>query len=229
MDITKRYLQMRQLSAEKNVRFRLALDACSADAAASAPAIFAAGKAGRDAESELESEPESDSVSESEFELDSSESESESESEPESEPEFDASSAPNCACSGNCGSSWGNRFCCDTVRRSVDGLSSDSLVNGPDAFRRGCADESTEGGRSSASTNTDDDDRRGVLSIGAFGRIAGPCTRLGEASACDSGWERNDWLSLASSSIAATSHKDARGALTISLLDAAFNVLSKPL
>lgn len=134
------------------MRFRLALDAFSADAAALAPAILDVGSAGCEVWSESESESESDPVSESDSDSDS-----------------DSDGGASLDIAGVCGPS-----CCETVRRSAEGLSSDSLVNAPDEFRCACADESVLGGRSGASTKTDDEERRGVLSTGAGGLGEGP-------------------------------------------------------
>ena len=134
------------------MRFRLALDALSADAAALAPAILDVGSAGCEVWSESESESESDLVSESDSDSDS-----------------DSDGGASLDIAGVCGPS-----CCETVRRSAEGLSSDSLVNAPDEFRCACVDESVLGGRSGASTKTDDEERRGVLSTGAGGLGEGP-------------------------------------------------------
>ena len=90
------------------MRFRLALDAFSADAAALAPAILDAGSAGCEVWSESESE--SDPVSESDSDSDS-----------------DSDAGVSLDVAGVCGPS-----CCETVRRRAEGLSSDSLVNAPD-------------------------------------------------------------------------------------------------
>ena len=86
------------------MRFRLALDAVSADAAALAPAILDAGSAGCEVWSESESESESDPVSESDSESDS-----------------DSDAGVSLDVAGVCGPS-----CCETVRRRAEGLSSDS-------------------------------------------------------------------------------------------------------
>lgn len=134
------------------MRFRLALDAFSADAAALAPAILDVGSAGCEVWSESESESESDPVSESDSDSDS-----------------DSDGGASLDVAGVCGPS-----CCETVRRSAEGLSSDSLVNAPDEFRCACVDESVLEGRSGASTKTDDEERRGVLSTGAGGLGEGP-------------------------------------------------------